>query len=216
MDPYRRIDRSRSNWRYKGVSPLSWVSDNSTPMGSLNSCLNVSMTAHIAPTQSMSRRLRIVATQSSAMNMADSWTCALKQIWLGTVPPHACSARSDGNNLNASALLNNILVFWSRTGWPFIVNCTTKDCISFTSGQRTTPNPSRCLLRPQPRLAQGRHYLFQIGDGREEGQGDGEGRVVGLLVHRGATVAYHHHVVAAVAGLPGGAFDHEVGGHSSQ
>ena len=153
MAPYRRINRSRSNRRYKGLSPLSWVSDNSTSMGSLNSCLNAFITAHIPPTQSISRRLRIVATQSSVMNMADSWVCALKQIWLGTVPPHACSARSAGNNLNTSTLLNDILVCWSRTGWPFIVNCTTKDSISFTSGQRTAPNPSRCLLSPQPRLA---------------------------------------------------------------
>ena len=37
-----------------------------------------------------------------------------------------------------------------------------------------------------------------------------------LLVHRCATIAHYHHVIAPVAGLPGGAFHHEVGRHPRQ
>ena len=40
--------------------------------------------------------------------------------------------------------------------------------------------------------------------------------MVGLLAHRCAAVAYYYGVVAKVAGLPGGALDHEIGGNAGQ
>ena len=66
------------------------------------------------------------------------------------------------------------------------------------------------------RLFQGGHDLFQVGDGSEKWQRGGEGRVMGLLAHRGATIRDHDGVETHVASLPGGALNHEIGCHASQ